>query len=584
MPVNINSRERTTSASFFRTWGNPEQQYALTQADRAYRYKRLWDLYQGTAFDNLTDWAPYRQQFGLYRATRQIWDHTFQLVEFYATHIWSGSLAADGLVLPEGVDNAVPLAPDTDPKLAAAIAQLFLWWNFQEQMTTIVRYTAALGELLVEIKDDTERGKILINIIWPSYLRDVCVDESGNCTSYDIEYKVKDTDAKETFTYRRYVDKDVIRTYKDGEPFDYTRDPNDEIDRPYGEYVMGSADGSYFDDEDGDGWEIENPYGFTPAVWFRHTATHGVRGEPAIWSTQSQLDEANELFSHLLDKGHVSLEAPIVVSGNIAQNALQKALNQMVGTVKRSFTESLNERPVKERETVNILEGPAGTKVETIELKISEALLALDRIISSIEKKCPEITFYQELRSMTQLTGPGAQRVLGDVERKVRSVAGGYDRNLIRLCQMGISAAVMRLAEGEDGWAEQDSMQQKFAGFSESSFDDGDLNFDILPRSVTPITVKDKLDILQAKKNVLGDLIPAEVLAEELGYPEETIAEWVKLREQRQQEEMKQQQDLMKQQAAIRPVGAPPGGPQKGAPNQRTHQIRPPASATQRVS
>lgn len=581
MPANINQRERTTSASFLRTWGNPEQQYALTQADRAYRYKRLWDLYQGTAFDDISAWATYRRQFGLYRAVRQIWDHTFQLVEFYATHIWSGSIAADGLVLPEGVDNAVPLAPDTDPKLAAAIAQLFLWWNFQEQMTTIVRYTAALGELLVEIKDDTERGKILINLIWPSYLREVELDESGNVVSYDIEYRVKDSDANETYIYRRTVDKDFIRTYKDGEPFDYTKDPSDDIDKPYGEYVTGSAEGDYFDEDDENGWEIPNPYKFTPAVWFRHTRTHGVRGEPAIWSTQAQLDEANELFSHLLDKGHVSLEAPIVVSGNIAQNALQKALNQMVGTVKRNFTEQLPERPVKERETVNILEGPAGTRVETIELKISEALEALDRIISSIEKKCPEITFYQELRSMTQLTGPGAQRVLGDVERKVKSVAGSYDRNLIRLVQMGVSAAVMRFMEGEDGWAKKDEMQQKFAGFSESSFDDGDLNFDILPRSVTPITVKDKLDLLQAKKNVLGDLIPDEVLAAELGYPEATIKAWTAAREKRQADEMKQQQEM---QRSIRPVGAPAGGPQKGSQNQRTHQVRPPASATQRVS
>lgn len=573
MPANINRRETAHPETFFRTWGNPEQQYALTQASRAYRYRRLWDYYQGTAFDDLSAWSQYRRQFGLYRAIRQVWDHAFQLVEFYATHIWAGSLAADGLTLPRGVENAIPLAPDTRPELAAAIAQLWQWWNFQEQMTTTVRYTAALGECLVELVDVTESGRVLINLIWPSYVKDVVLDASGNVVEYTIEYRVRDDDANDEYTYKREVDKDFIRTYKDGELFDYDETPQPVIDEPYGEYVdtPDNLFGSAKITKD-DGAEVENPYGFAPAVWFRHHRIKGVRGEPAIWSTQAQLDEANELFSHLLDKSHVSLEAPVIVSGAIAPNALQKALDKMVGQVKRNFTEAERDRPVRERETVNVLEGPQGTRVETIELKISEAMVALDRIISSIEKKCPEITFYQELRSMTQLTGPGAQKVLGDVERKVRSIAGSYDRNLIRLCQMGVTIAAMRYHEGEDGWADKSDAQEKFAPFNLDSFKNGDLDFDILPRSIVPISAKDILEEATLKKNILGDFIPVEVLAEELGYPPEKIEEWVKLREEREAEALKQQEDLAKQQAGNppiplkRPNGAPPGGPQRGAP------------------
>jgi hypothetical protein len=580
MPQNINHRSETIDpATFFRTWGNPEQQYALTQSERAYRYRRLWDYYQGTAFDDLTSWGVYRREFGLYRAIRQVWDHTHQLVEFYATHIWSGSIAADGLTLPDGVENAIPLAPDTDEALAGALAQLWLWWNFQEQMTTIVRYTAALGEYLVELKDDTQRGKVLINTIWPSYIKDIKLDESGNVREYDIEYRVKDEDTNDTFTYRRTVDKEFITTYKDGEPFDYTTDPIPSGDQPYGEYVTGSGEGL----DDDDGAQIPNPYGFVPAVWFRHIRMAGVRGEPAIWSTQGQLDEANQLFAHLLDKGHVSLEAPIVVSGNLAPNALQKALNQMAGTVKRAFTETLGGGPIAERETINVLEGPAGTRIETIELKISEAMEALDHIIASIEKKCPEITFYQELRSMTQLTGPGAQRVLGDVERTVRSIAGGYDRNLIRLSQMGVSMAAMRLAEGADGWENANAEQQKFADFDEGSFDAGELNFDIMPRSVVPINVKDKLELEQAKKNVLGDFIPPEVLAAELGYEPDVIKAWTA-----RAEALKAEAEAALEKATVpeptpirRPAGAPAGGPQRGQQSQRRRSG--PNTATARV-
>ncbi len=80
MPFNINARARVASPEFLRTWGNPEQQSDLTQDGRAYRYRRLWDIYQGTAFDSASAWSPYRKQFGLYRSVRQVWDHAHQLV------------------------------------------------------------------------------------------------------------------------------------------------------------------------------------------------------------------------------------------------------------------------------------------------------------------------------------------------------------------------------------------------------------------------------------------------------------------------------------------------------------------------
>ena len=160
---------RSFARRYVRSWGNPEQQIeAADQRVRSERYARLWDLYTGVAFDDMTAWAEYRRHHGLYRQIRLLWDHAHSLVEFYATHIWSGSLAEDGLDLPDGVDNAVPLAQDTDPKLAAAVGQLWLWWNFQEQMTMIPRYGAALGEVMVELIDDVERGKILMEMIWPA--------------------------------------------------------------------------------------------------------------------------------------------------------------------------------------------------------------------------------------------------------------------------------------------------------------------------------------------------------------------------------------------------------------------------------
>jgi len=224
-------------------------------------------------------------------------------------------------------------------------------------------------------------------------------------------------------------------------------------------------------------------------------------------------------------------------------------------------------------EELNILEGPAGTRIETLEISLSDASAALELIITSIEKKCPELTFYSQLRAMSQVTGPGASQLLGDVERKVRVIAAGYDNRLIALLQMGIAIAGDRLAEGADGWADPSDAQNMFKGFNLDSYDKGDLSFDIMPRSLVPMSILERFNLLQIKKQVLP-FIPDEVLAKEGGYDEETAKQWSadfeKKQEQKMQDQMQLAQSNIRQ---IKPNGAPPGGPQKGQPGQQRRQI-----------
>jgi hypothetical protein len=555
---------------FFRSWGTPEQaQESSEQSVRAERYNRLWDLYQGTAFSDMEAWAQYRRAYGLYRQTRLIWDHVHSIVEFYAAHVYPGSLAADGLYLPDGVPNAIPLAKDTDPQLAAAIGQLWTWWNFQEAKNMIVRYTAALGEFLVEIKDDPTRGKVLLDFVWPAYVRDIRLDEVGNIVSYVLQYQAFDKDTNRYFVYRKEVDKEVVRTFRDNEPFDYTAYDVGQLETGEPSYGL---DREFLPDSQR-GFERENPYGFVPAVWFRHVRTLGSRGEPAIWSTQAELDEVNSLFSHMIDKAHISLRAPIVVSGNIAPNALKQALNNMVGTVKRTFTEDLSDQ-YNDRELLNVLQGPSGTEVSTIELKISEAAEAIDRMIAGIERKCPEVTFYEQLRTMTQITGAAAARLLGDVDHKLRATSSGYDRQLIKLQQMAVAICGWRLNDGDDAWANATDAQLKFAPFDLESYTRGNLDHNIMPRDLVPLTSMERIQVAAAKQKLLPQ-IPAVKIAEELGYDtdefEKWEREWEKEQEALAEETMEQRTNQI---IAQRPPGAPPGGPQRGA-SQQNHRPTP---------
>lgn len=542
MSVPMHRSSLTGSTSFYRSWGNPDQEKIVAnQTLRRRRYLHLWDLYQGTAFDDVEFWQDYKGKHALYRQIRLLWDHVHSLVEFYATHVWHGALAHDGMNLPNGILNAIPLAPDTDPVVAQAIGQIFQSWVFQKKMVQIPRYTAAIGELLVEIVDDPEDGVPQAELVWPGRIESLSLDRDGDVASYALEYQADRPDGT-SYLYRREVDKERFVTYEDRKIIN----------------------------------EIDNPYGFCPAVWFRHIPMLGVRGEPAIYSTQGQLDELNGLFSNLFDKAHVALRAPVVVSGNISPSSFQRALTNMVGTVKRAATADLV-RPHAGREELNILQGPQGTTISTIELKISEAILALEQMIASIERKCPEVTFYEQLRSMTQLTGPGASRLLGDVDKKLKSASSGYDAELKRLLQKGIAIFGMRHAEGVGVWQTQREDLAVFGGFAIEDYTSNSIKFDILPREIVPSTQEENLRIITAKKSALP-FFPMEQAGREAGYDEGTVKQWIANYEQAQERAMQTQIALAEAQPppeVKNPPGAPPGGPQRGQSGPRSSRTLP---------
>jgi hypothetical protein len=81
---------------------------------------------------------------------------------------------------------------DTNKALKDAVAQLWQWWNFQSLKANIPRQCAALGSVLVELKDDIERGKICCNQEWPGNVAELELDEAGNIQSYAVEYYTSD--------------------------------------------------------------------------------------------------------------------------------------------------------------------------------------------------------------------------------------------------------------------------------------------------------------------------------------------------------------------------------------------------------
>jgi len=453
------------ASAFQRAWSDPasissRQLFAAQLATYEYR----WHLYQNSIFDDATIWGAYRRKYGLYRYIRPLYNPTRRLVDFYSGIVYPGVLATDGKRLPDGTSLAIPLADDIDPKLRDAIGQLWQWSNWQVGKSLMVRYGAALGDVAIEVVDEVDRGKVTFAILWPGWITALDLDGTGNVKAYTIEYEAVDADGR-GYTYRKMVDGESIAEYKDDALYQY--DENIDAER-------------------------DNPYGFAPLVWCKHTDLGGDHGAPAIRNI-NKIDEMNEIASHAHDRAHAVLSSPIMVAGKGVQ-----ALTDAVTEGKRPATQDLT-NPTGGRESVKILRSDDGG-MSTVELPEGEALNYMAKLLAEIEGDHPELTMYSELRAMSQVTGPGAAIMVGDAAAHIQEARANYDQQTIKLHQMAIAIAGWRISTG--AWGRKlTKQQQAFASFDLESYQAGDLDFSIMPRPIVPLagkTVEEKRVAMEA--------------------------------------------------------------------------------------
>jgi hypothetical protein len=119
----------------------------------------------------------------------------------------------------------------------------------------------------------------------------------------------------------------------------------------------------------------------------------------------------------------------------------------------------------------------------------------MDHLLTEIEHDFPELSMYTELRKMSQVTGPGAARMMGDVYSRVLEVASNYDTQSIKLFQMAAAIGGFRFKENREGWRLRTDAQAKFAPFDLDSYARGDLNMAIMPRPLIPMTEDDTITL-----------------------------------------------------------------------------------------
>lgn len=437
--------------AFKRVFDDPAKAYNGESVSRNGYYDLCWDYYTNRVFDVISRWDSYRSRYQLYRFIRPIYNPVNRLVSFYDSNVYPGVLSEDASKLPKGMQVAIPFPDDTDERLVFGASQLFNWSNWQAGKSILVRYGAVCGNTLIEIVDDTEKGKVYFNNVWAGFVKEIKLDNVGNVKSYILEYESYDEETKKPFVFTKSVTRDG---------FTISRDQN---------LIQ----------------EVENSYGFVPAVWIKHNDNGGTYGPSLFNHAIPKIDELNSLAAHLHDQLHKVVGAPHIfwTDGDP---------KPMFGPKDRTVT-STNPN---ERDSVMLIKAPPGGRVDRLvgDLDFRGALDVIKKQTEEIEADFPELTLYPKMREMVQLNGDAADRVLGDVKKRLLGASAFYDIGTIKAIQMGLAIGGMRYAEGKEGWTKRNRHQQKFAPFGMESYEAGNLDLTLLPRELIPITEKERAE------------------------------------------------------------------------------------------
>lgn len=450
------------------------------------RYAERYMIARGELF--LDTWRnnPYKDDPRVYRNISLLWNHTSRVVSFYATLVYQGQLSdepGEGAIpiQPDPMltrqdadaDADVPDGPDTSQvgNLMRAIGVLQQKWNWQQKMVLRPRLAAELGDVLTELIDDTERRFPYPRIVWPGYVKEIELDYVDNVLSYTLEHQITETHdhgQSETYLYRKEVDAEAFRYFKNDQPFDYF----------------------------GDGSVVPNAYGFVPAVWDRHSSDGiSVRGDAATDPSRQALFNLNSLLSHSRDFQHKAFFAPVVVAGKISREG-EKSIN----------LSAPSREPSAMAMSLSFLEGSPDATIHQANFDIGQTLAQLEFMRDGILATHPEATFFDKLADAANVTGPGADRIILPVKGLVEHARASCDSGTVRLFQMAISICGMRVNAGDWNYVsgpdtgtvrqlrQLDRRREAFRPYTLESFDRGEMDFTIAARS---IVIPSKAEVIE---------------------------------------------------------------------------------------
>jgi hypothetical protein len=448
-------------------------------------HRLLRSFYENTMYEDVAMWQAYKARHRLPRGQRGIYNPTRRAVNFWPGRVYPGTWTEDGRPLPDGTPHCIPFPTDVieeSPELVTASLQSMAWGNWNAHRMVYVRECAILGTVFVEMVDDLERGKVYPEIVPLERVTDIRLDATGNVKAYQLEYAAFDHDTNVRYDYRKTVDQDEIVEYR-----------NTTVVR-----------------------RDENPYGFVPAVWVKFNTTGSVFGSPVIAGVIPKIDEINRLATYIHNYVGVVQRQPVVFWSKTPPAPLGAKPGET-----DSDTATLTAESIPWLHSTDP-DGRVGNMMQPV--PIDGAGDRVDKLMNEIEDDLPELTLDKELRAMSQVTGPGAAQMMGDVRGRHDEAQANFDAGTVKLLQMGTAIGGWRLDTGAWGGRGQlTRQQQKFDGFGLESYAAGDLDVTLLPRPLVPSTEMERMTALEMKKSVIGG--SDDWARREIGMDEDEIAQ-----------------------------------------------------------
>ena len=424
---------------------------------RRNRYNLYWSFYENTQYIesviNNNQIKTYKKDFGLYRYIRSIYNPSYRLGEFWKAHLWGGAL------------DTLPIETENEA-LKDAIAQIFVWSNWEINKDVTSLYGSVMGDVGIKIVDDSTKDRVYLEVVHPGTIAEVELDPFGNVKAYIIEEDREDpVNPSATVTFSEVVtrdgDKVIYRWFRDGAPFPWN----------------------------GEDTELVQPYGFVPFVMIQHNNVGLDWGWSEIHPGQSKFREVDDLGSKLDDQIRKLVDPFWLFSGvQAGSGTVSVSESNLTG-------QAAADRPQPGREETNALYGPVGASATPLvaPLDIAETSNQIKSVLEEIERDFPELRDNLMMPS-GEVSGRALRLARQPVEVKVNQRRPNYDNALVRALQMAVAIG------GQNNY---------FAGFNLASFDAGQLAFTIGNRPIFGIDPMDDLEILLAKSQVVQTLTNA---------------------------------------------------------------------------
>lgn len=454
-----------------------------SHAGRLVRYDILWSWYENTAYRDIHKWAEaYRAEYGLYKYVRNIYNPTYRLVEFWKTVIWGGLLDPEA-----GEDGAIPILTDNE-NLRPAIATLFGDSNWDINKDVLVGYAGSMGDGGIKICDYPEAGQMRLEVIHPSSIKSLTLDNNKYVKGYVIE-EIRLIGDKE-YKYREEAVHEpgskvvTYKTYKDDDLFKWN-----------GRQAM---------------WT--EPYDFVPLVMFQHNHVGGNFGWAEIHPLRSKVNDLEDLAAKLHD--YIRKVVDPIWLFNFAQP--RKPIEIVSG-------EKTSNRLQPGREENNAIYVPnvaaKAFALVSSDLDVEKVGKAIERLIAEMERDFPELQM-DIWTAGGYTTGKALKTARQRVERKVIQRRPNYDRGLERAIKMALTIGARNKYKG-------------YTDLNPEGYAEGEFDFKIpsdrpIFDSDSSVEIQDKQIFWNIVTQAKDKGIPIELILKDLGWSKSKIKIFMK--------------------------------------------------------